>query len=280
MFLYGVTSLQTYIYFEKYWLTDPVGVKYTVVLLWLLETAHSALSCALIFRLLVLNFGDFAAIQVSVVSDDVTQGVLAATISVVHAFYIWRLWIFTRNYFLAGIATIFAACHFAFEMVVMAIIFKYPDFKDFTHATPWFTAAMAMAIAADTIISVSMTVILKARRTEVKGTNTIVNRLIAYIISTGVLTSVFDIVILTASLAMPQNFVYLLFLNFINNLYSNSMLAMLNTRQSLRSLNPDTVMETFPTNNRSQRGEASTILVFRGEDTQNMELTKTSDNRV
>ncbi|KAF8157726.1 hypothetical protein K438DRAFT_1986377 [Mycena galopus ATCC 62051] len=253
--LYGVTSLQTYIYFEKYWLTDPVGVKYTVVLLWLLETAHSALSCALIFRLLVLNFARNLCS-----SDDVTQGVLAATISVLYSFYIWRLWIFTRNYFLAGIATIFAACHFAFEMVVMAIIFKYPDFKDFTHATPWFTAAMAMAIAADTIISVSMTVILKARRTEVKG--------------------VFDIVILTASLAMPQNFVYLLFLNFINNLYSNSMLAMLNTRQSLRSLNPDTVMETFPTNNRSQRGEASTILVFRGEDTQNMELTKTSDNRV
>ncbi|KAF8136837.1 hypothetical protein K438DRAFT_750761 [Mycena galopus ATCC 62051] len=83
----------------------------------------------------------------------------------------------------------------AFEMLVMSITFKYPDVKDFTHATPWFTAAMAMAIAAETIISVSMTVILKARRTEVKGTNTAVNRLITYTKSTGVLTSVFDIFI-------------------------------------------------------------------------------------
>ncbi|KAJ6575622.1 hypothetical protein DFH09DRAFT_1150720 [Mycena vulgaris] len=281
LFLYGVTSLQTYFYFDKYWHSDSRGLKSTVAILWVLETIHAALACAFIFRLLILNFGDFAALEVTTVSDDVTHGILAATISVVHAFYIWRLWIFTRSYVLTGIVTIFAGCHFAFEMVVMALLFKFPDFKDFTHATPWFTAAMAMAVAADTIISVAMALILKGKRSGIKGTNTVVNRLITYIISTGLLTSVIDIIILSASLAMPENLIYLCFLNFINNLYSNSMLAMLNARQSLRSMNADTAMDSLPsTVNRSGRvrGDGSTLVVFKGDES-HVEVTKSSETR-
>jgi len=114
-FLYGITTLQTFLYYEKYWQKDGRGMKYTVLLLWLLETLHTALACAFMFRLLVLNFGDFPALLVTTVSDDVTHGVLGATIFLVHCFYVRRLWVFTRNIFLTGLVLILATAHFVFE---------------------------------------------------------------------------------------------------------------------------------------------------------------------
>jgi len=120
-------------------------------------------------------------------------------------------------------------------MVTMAILFMFPDFGDFHRATPYFTTAVVMAVSADIIIAVAMAQNLKAKQNNIKQTNTLLNRLIAYIVSTGLLTTVVDIIILATFLAMPDNLVYLCFLNFINNFYANSMLALLNARSSLRS---------------------------------------------
>ncbi|KAF7336136.1 hypothetical protein MVEN_02160900 [Mycena venus] len=234
VFLYGITTLQAFLYYEKYWKKDGAGIKYTVLLVWLLETVHAALACAFIFRLLVLNFNDFAALEVTTVSDDVTHGILGLTIFVVHCFYIRRLWVFTRNIFITGVVALLAVAHVVLELVTMAILFIFPEFKDFHRATPFFTSAVVMAVTADIIIAVAMARNLQEKQSAIKQTNMLLNRLIAYIISTGVLTSVIDIVILVTFLAMPNNLVYLCFLNFINNFYANSMLALLNGRGSLK----------------------------------------------
>jgi len=290
-FLYGITTLQTYLYFEKYWQKDSRGLKYTVVLLWLLETAHTALACAFMFRLLVLNFQDLGALQFTTVSDDVTHGVLGATIFVVHCFYVRRLWIFTKNILLTGLVLILALSHFIFELVVMAILFKFPAFKDFHRATPYFTTAMTMAVTADIIIAVTMATNLKGKKQRVKETNSLLNKLIAYIVSTGLLTSVVDVIILATFLGMPDNLVYLCFLNFINNFYANSMLAMLNARQSLRQgvtlKSADISMDSI--NNRDQSqfqrtrpGDASRIVLktdHMHDDTE-IEVTKTVETHM
>ncbi|KAJ7608369.1 hypothetical protein FB45DRAFT_946536 [Roridomyces roridus] len=257
-FLYGITTLQTYFYVENYWSKDSRGLRYTVALLWLLETAHTALACTFIFRMLILNFGDTEALLFTTVSDDVTHGVLGATIFVVHCFYVWRLWIFTRNIFLAGLVFLLALGHLVFEIVVMAILFEFPAFSEFHRATPFFTTAMTMAVAADIIIAVAMATNLKSKQQRVKETNSLLNKLIAYIVSTGLLTSVVDIIILATFLGMPDNLVYLCFLNFINNFYANSMLAMLNARRSLRNgIEKDVDLQLSLDSMHAARGERS-----------------------
>ncbi|KAF7349977.1 hypothetical protein MVEN_01298900 [Mycena venus] len=236
VFLYGITTLQTFLYYERFWHEDRRGVKYTkVVLLWLLETVHAALACHFIFRSLVLNFGDFPALEITSLSDDVTHGILGTTIFVVHCFYIHRLWAFTQNIFLTGLVFVLAVCHFAFEIVTMAMLVIWRDFREFHRVTPYFTTAMITAIFADVIIALSMAMNLREKQRGIKKTKSLINRLIAYIISTGMLTSVVDIITLGTFLGMPNNFVYLCFLNFITRLYANSMLALLNARASLRS---------------------------------------------
>ncbi|KAJ7687059.1 hypothetical protein B0H14DRAFT_902373 [Mycena olivaceomarginata] len=235
VFLYGVTSLQTFLYFQMYSQKDTWSLKGLVFLLWLFETAHSALACSFIFRLLILNFGDFAALEVAAVSDEMVQLMLAFIIFIVHCFYVHRLWMFTRNIFLAAIVVVLIFCHFAFELVTLAVVIIFPKFSDFHKTTPYFTTAMALAIVSDSIIAITMTLYLKQKQNTIRRTNTLLNRLVGYIISSGVLTSITDILVLATFLAMPDNLVYIGILNFVNNFYANSMLAMLNARDSLRN---------------------------------------------
>ncbi|KAJ7786682.1 hypothetical protein B0H14DRAFT_3893633, partial [Mycena olivaceomarginata] len=236
IFLYGVTSLQTFLYFQMYSQKDTWSLKGLVFLLWLFETAHSALACSFIFRLLILNFGDFAALEVAAVSDEMVQLMLAFIIFIVHCFYVHRLWMFTRNIFLTAIVVVLIFCHFAFELVSLAVVIIFPDFSDFHHKTiPYFTAAMVLAVVSDSIIAITMTLYLKQKQNTIRRTNTLLNRLVGYIISSGVLTSLADILVLATFLAMPDNLVYIGILDFVGNIYANSMLAMLNARDSLRS---------------------------------------------
>jgi hypothetical protein len=77
-----------------------------------------------------------------------------------------------------------------------------------------------------------MFVLLQSRKTGIKNTEQILNRIVTYTISTGLLTSVIDIVILGAFVGLPDTLVYLCFFDFVPNLYANSLLAMLNSRLS------------------------------------------------
>ncbi|KAJ7346987.1 hypothetical protein DFH08DRAFT_870005 [Mycena albidolilacea] len=237
VFLYGVTSLQTFLYFQMYSQKDTWSLQGAVLLLWLFETAHSALACSVIFRLLILNFGDFAALEMAGVSDEMVHLMLACIIFIVHCFYVHRLWMFTRNIFLAAIVVVLIFCHFAFQLVTLAVVIIFPKISDFHKPTPYFATAMVLAAVSDLIIAITMTVYLKRQQSTIRlrRTNTLVNQLVGYIVSSGVLTSIIDILALATFFAMPNNLVYIGILNFVNNLYANSMLTMLNARGSLRS---------------------------------------------
>ncbi|KAJ6468282.1 hypothetical protein C8R45DRAFT_1218790 [Mycena sanguinolenta] len=265
--LYGVTSLQTFMYFQTYSHKDPRVLKSTVILLWLFETAHTVLACGFIFRLLILNFGDFAALEITAVSDEMTQGMLAVIVFIVQCFYAHRLWIFTRNIYLTVIVVAMILGHLAFEIVTLYVVIRFPNFTDFhDKVTPYFTAAMVLAAASDTIIAITMALYLQRNRYHdtFQRTNTLLNRLIKYIVSTGALTSMVDVIVLTTYLAMPNNLVYIGFLNIVNNFYANSMLAMLNAREFLRSTETgasDIVMNTTGSPHTTDRSRQDTSII-------------------
>ncbi|EGO04143.1 hypothetical protein SERLA73DRAFT_175928 [Serpula lacrymans var. lacrymans S7.3] len=255
--LYGMTSMQIYYYYSKFWNKDARNIKSVVLLLWLLETVHTFLICSFTWRSLVLEFNDPAARARTQVSDDVTTGITGSIIFLVHCFYARRIWILSlRNKLLVSIVSILAVCHFVLEIGVMALTFKWPEFSQFHRIEPYYTASLAVAAANDIIITVSIVYLLASRRSGLKSTNTIVSRIISYVISSGVLTSVTDVAILICFVTMPGNLIYLALYQFINNrmcstisifnvcdkgtdidpVYANSLLATLNARESLREV--------------------------------------------
>ncbi|KAJ7668690.1 hypothetical protein DFH06DRAFT_1182295 [Mycena polygramma] len=229
--LYGVSTLQTFIYIKKFWHTDSKELRLFVVVIWLLETAHAAFVCSYVFRVTVLDLDNPLAILRTTASDDVTTGITALIIFFVHCFYIWRIWILSHKKVILLIPlTAGAVSHLGLEMVVMALTFKWPEFAQFHRITGYFTGAVAVAAATDVTIAVIMVLLVRKRQTGIKSTEQILNRIVTFTISTGLLTSVIDIVILAAFVALPDTLVYLCFFDCVPNLYANSLLAMLNSR--------------------------------------------------
>ncbi|KAJ7320734.1 hypothetical protein DFH08DRAFT_970463 [Mycena albidolilacea] len=230
--LYGVTTLQTFIYIKRFWNTDLTILRLFVILIWILETAHEAFVCSYIFRATIIDIiKDPGALLRTRVSDDITTAITGLIIFFVQGFYIWRLWILSNKKLILVVPlAILVVAHLGLEMAVMALTFKWPEFVEFHRITGYFTGAVGVAAATDITIAAAMFVLLKRRKTGVKSTEQLLNRIVTYTISTGLLTSVVDIVILFV--ALPNDLVYLCFFDFVPNLYSNSLLAMLNSRSS------------------------------------------------
>ncbi|CDO74087.1 hypothetical protein BN946_scf185043.g137 [Trametes cinnabarina] len=92
----------------------------------------------------------------------------------------------------------------------------------------------AFAAAGDVCIAAILCTILHNSRTGFNKSNTLINRLMVFAVNTGLLTSVCACLSLITILALPNTFVYICFFFLVGRLYSNSLMATLNARKSLR----------------------------------------------
>ncbi|KAI0730584.1 hypothetical protein C8Q76DRAFT_332285 [Earliella scabrosa] len=272
--LYGLTTHQVYVYLQRSWTKDPWKLKAFIVYIWLLETVHTFLISSFLFRSVIIEFGNPAALLVTQVSDDVTTLITGLIIFSVHLFYIRRLWILgtggSFRWLLCGVVTALAVCHLALETVVMVLTFKFPQFSEFHRITAYYTGSLAVAAACDMIIAGSMWYLLTSRRTGVKR---LVNRILTFTITTGALTSVVDIAILICFVAMPDNLIYLSMYNLVNNLYANSLIAMINARESLGKISAG-ANTSIALSNVMRTGSDNTVSPSRGNGSNSQELSK------
>ncbi|KAL1937277.1 hypothetical protein VTO73DRAFT_13886 [Trametes versicolor] len=231
--MYGWNIFQIVYYYQRNGDSDTRWLGAYVFYIWAIETVHTYLICANIWRSGIAEFGNPLA------WSSTTR------------FYARRLWILSdKSILLVGIVVLLAFAHFSLEIYVVVLTIKFPSFDQFHKTTPFYTGSLAIAAADDIIIAVSLCYLLYTRRTGIRRTDTLVNRIITYSIMTGAITSVLDISILVCFVAMPDNFFYLSQYNFLPNLYSTSLLVMLNAREHLQKISnvtsPDvTELSTF-----------------------------------
>ncbi|TBU23714.1 hypothetical protein BD309DRAFT_863500 [Dichomitus squalens] len=173
--LYGLTTLQTYLYFNSSWITDTWKLKSFVFFIWLLETVHTFLICAYIFRALVLEQCNPSSQLLTRVSDDVTTLITQTVIIFsIHLFYIRRLFILSErmnrrfHLLIIGGITLLASCHFDMDRGDNATRFKYPKFSEFHRIMDYYAASLAVAAACDVTIAVFIWLILKSRQSSMK----------------------------------------------------------------------------------------------------------------
>ncbi|KAJ3552129.1 hypothetical protein NM688_g4318 [Phlebia brevispora] len=95
--LYGVATLQTYIYSQTY-TKDPLFLKLLVAIVWVLETAHIAFCILFAYVSLINSFGDLEYSMTHIHwSADVTLICSLVLTLIVHSFYVFRTWIITNG---------------------------------------------------------------------------------------------------------------------------------------------------------------------------------------
>ncbi|EMD31229.1 hypothetical protein CERSUDRAFT_127525 [Gelatoporia subvermispora B] len=220
--LYGITNVQTYMYFRRY-PNDWIVLRIAVMILWVLDTVHQAFTTHGVYVLLVTRWGSLAA-AIGPVPWSIWINVQVTTIS---DMIVRALWKFSGKRYLAvvppvigTILSIISGIIFAIQVTpstsLMAIATINARSTYFGHINWSFYMGIASSVFADVWLTVSLVVVLRKRRTGFRRACELTS-LVMYAV-------------------MPQNFVYYPFFMCIPKLLLNSLLANLNARQDMREI--------------------------------------------
>jgi len=182
----------------------------------------------------VTDFSDLAALGHSTWSMDLQTDCNGLIGLIVECFFARRVWRLSRNYFITGIIVILACVHcglgvlFTVEGFILVETSRFPKLI-------WVTSTgMGSAAAADIIIASTLCDYLSKSRTGFVRTDNLISTLIVYSLATGLITSVIACIIVVTFATMAENYIWLGFFWLIGKCYVNSLLAALNSRESLR----------------------------------------------
>lgn len=231
--LYGVTCTQVFYYFQNY-ASDNLIIKMAVITLLILETLHSVFSMHAIYSYTILNYLNPDGLVKATWTIIMTLAVSTAIVLVVQLFYLRRVYLLSKkNIFLVAPLTVLILVRCGFGLAVTVRAFQLEFFFLFPTIDNIVDVSLALGAAADIIIAASLSFYLYSSRSGVESTDTLIKKLMVISINNGLLTSVFDIIVIIFATAQSSNFIYLAIYQVVGNLYTNSMMATLNSRRSL-----------------------------------------------
>jgi hypothetical protein len=236
--LYGLTSLQTYLYF-LYYPKDTFGTKALVTTIWVLDTVHTAFMSICVYHYLVSNYFNPIALASGHWSLFVSVALNVVVACIVQTFFVIRIFRLCgpkSRWIVTAILSLTVLAHFAFGIETVVYLFikkflvKLPEIS-LIAATPF----AIFAVLSDILIAGSLCYLLHGSRTGFKRTDTMVSTLIIYAINRCLLTSVVAVVEVIVFSALPHSLWYLAIDFVIGKLYANSLLATLNCRVAIRN---------------------------------------------
>lgn len=232
--LYGVTCVQTFLYFQNY-TGDRLWLKFTVLSLWMCDTVILALVTRGVYFYAVTNFSNPAALLDPTITILVHIIITAFSDLVVRYVFGQRLWNLSDGNILLTIAIASASLVVfvsATCFTILAIGLK--TFTNFSKLSYLIYLALGTAVVADVLIASSLCIVLAKSRTGFTKTDSLINVLMMYTINTGVITSMCAALCFILYATMPYNYVYLAVYFNLSKFYFNSLLATLNARATHR----------------------------------------------
>ncbi|KAG1840178.1 hypothetical protein DFJ58DRAFT_94462 [Suillus subalutaceus] len=236
--LFGLTNVQIFIYFQTHRDTGMSIFKLIVIWLWILDGVHLALIVHCVYYYLVTNYANFSALTEIVWSLRVQLILDVLIVCTVHFSYVYRIWIVSKGR--SRVLPIITMCIVvvlseAVSIPVVLAQYRVRVFQDVV-ATEWATYLTLGSITFDDIlIASSLCYLLATSHTGFSSTDSLITKLVGYIISTGCLTSVCSMIALITCAVMPKNFIFLSIGFLVTKLYVNSFLALMNARYYLQA---------------------------------------------
>ncbi|KAH6888956.1 hypothetical protein BKA70DRAFT_1442805 [Coprinopsis sp. MPI-PUGE-AT-0042] len=233
--LYGTSCAQTLYYYSHY-RRDPISIKAVVLAIWALDTIHQALICHAVYTYSIINY-DLHKLIWSVLLEVVFNGLVGIT---VQGFFTWQIWkLSEKNVLLAAVISLLIVVELVCSVVFTVQSLKLGTWDDLTALKGLSMSVTILGVVGDVAISGTMFYLLYRSKVGLKSLESMIRRLILLTASTGFLTSICTIGSLVSILAWGQTFIYVAFYFCLGRLYSNSLLASLNVRDTIRNLEND-----------------------------------------
>ncbi|GLB41243.1 hypothetical protein LshimejAT787_0904580 [Lyophyllum shimeji] len=236
-FLFGVECVQLYMYFRDF-PKDSQLLKGLVTIVWVVELTHQGCTMHSVYWLLISNFGN-PHLTTSPVPATFVLPILFSAIIVllVQTFFAHRLWRSTNKTILCIIFMILVVARFILTGVIAGSAINMQSFASFLKQfKALITAAWVSGACIDILMSLSLCYDLHTRRSGFVRTSRLIDRLIVWCVATGLLTSVYALIIAICFLTMPDNLIWDAMYIAASRFFANTLLASLNARRSIRRM--------------------------------------------
>ncbi|KAI0650118.1 hypothetical protein C8Q79DRAFT_901378 [Trametes meyenii] len=233
--LYGITSLQTWMYFN-YDFKDEHSLRGSVLTsaFRFLDTLHMSFLTASMYQYVVIDFGNIPAMLAPnwCAHDSIFRAnrVVLVTNLIVRAIFGMRVWRLSGGHWFMPVFVVNVLSLFVLDFAVKGLSVRV--LVEVHHFSWSFYAGLGAEVVADAIVAASQCLLLVRMRTGLARTDSLIALMMRYSINTGLLTSICAALILVTFTAQPETFIYFAFYFIYSKLYVNSLLATLNARRT------------------------------------------------
>ncbi|KAH7882815.1 hypothetical protein F5I97DRAFT_1899787 [Phlebopus sp. FC_14] len=230
--LFGVNTLQAYIYFQQY--NDTLPLKLTAILAIILDVANTAFGAWGIYLQIIPDFGKTPNTNIPLTLQS-TIGIMS--IFVVQCFLVQSIWrVSRRNKWLTVFIVTLSMLGFAIGLVVSAqlIISLEISILETTSSLVTITLGVALTTLSDVVITASLVGYLFHEKGSVTSASHLLERLISFAVQRGVLITLAQSLVVILTYAEPKTFAWALFQYSLGKIYTYTFFAILNRRDDLR----------------------------------------------
>ncbi|KAK2459933.1 hypothetical protein APHAL10511_008062 [Amanita phalloides] len=152
--------------------------------------------------------------------------------SLVQSYYAFRVWRFGKNNLLLLSIFVLILFQFASNTAWVILMLQADSYIALLRLRPLKLAITLLSTVVDVIITTSLVLLWKSR-TGLNQSNSLINKMIIFFVTTAMTPSICAIGGLISLAAFPDTLIYGTFAACIGTLYTGSFIATLNTRRSL-----------------------------------------------
>ncbi|KAI0648834.1 hypothetical protein C8Q79DRAFT_903326 [Trametes meyenii] len=239
--LYGITTLQAFMYFQKY-TSDRPTLKALVAAVWILESVHTGFCMQFIYAYLISGFGDFENfLNINWCCYICTYLCSQAGVALcVQGYYTWRVWIVSgKSVLWTSIIGFFSLLRVGFGIASAVLSYVYPKwtlFRGTRTSLITISGGLGSAALVDMLVALTLSFYLKrGRHIWHKESNNMINQILLYAVNTGAITGCVAFIVLVLFAVKKTSLVFLGLVMIQTKLYANSLLGSLNARSHMRN---------------------------------------------
>ncbi|KAF7289307.1 hypothetical protein MIND_01392500 [Mycena indigotica] len=246
--LFGITTTQVYIYYTRF-PEDAPWIRLMVAFVWILEATQTGLVGYVVYFYTITDYGDKKHALQSALPPLLVSFILTGAITtLVELFFIYRIHQLSKRVYVPAILAVLPFIYFMGTTAFTIASFKLGTWAHAEEEWGWDILASAiLSVVTDLSISAALVILLAGnRRRGTATTSAIIDQVITWTIETGVATSLCSVLILIFYETMQKSFIWLAVFIIKSRLFSNSLLASLNSRAALREIPNITLPASAP----------------------------------
>ncbi|KAA1476197.1 hypothetical protein DENSPDRAFT_498993 [Dentipellis sp. KUC8613] len=238
MIFYGALCIQVYNYYSMY-PRDSRPLKCLVALTWVLDSVQQGLLIHTFWYYLIVQANGVPANMIkanwSLIGRLIPTEIGTCLVECYFVTRIWRLDDKKKRYLLLMIPVVVSLCA-GIGYIIHG--YEFPAFADAKMSLWLVTTWASTRTFADLSIATTMVWILYRGHGQGLSNRfeSLVKTIIMFCLTTGLLTSVFALLVLITYLVAPFNFTYVGMYAIYGKIFANSLLASLNSRHTLRAM--------------------------------------------